>query len=63
MLEWIGRGLRKGIVTTRYPARPEPAPDGFRGAVEAIAAPGASRELEAICPTGAIRVEDGEVSV
>ena len=63
MLEWIGRGLRKGIVTTRYPARPEPAPDGFRGAVEAIAAPGAPKELEAICPTAAIRVEDSEVSV
>jgi Ni,Fe-hydrogenase III small subunit/ferredoxin len=57
MLEWIARGLRKGIVTTGYPRRPEPAPAGFCGQVEVIEYGGASPELEAVCPTGAIRVD------
>ena len=59
MLEWIARGLRKGIVTTRYPRRPEPAPPGFHGRVEVLAAADADPGLEAVCPTGAIRVEGG----
>ena len=59
MLEWIARGLHKGIVTTGYPRRPEPAPDGFRGRVELLERGGASSDLEAVCPTGAIRVDAG----
>jgi len=31
MLSWIRKGLATGIVTTRYPARPEPMPPNFRG--------------------------------
>jgi formate hydrogenlyase subunit 6/NADH:ubiquinone oxidoreductase subunit I len=30
-LPWVRRGLRTGIVTTRYPAVPEPPVEGFRG--------------------------------
>lgn len=63
MLEWIPRGLGKGIVTTAYPRHPEAAPDGFRGAVEVIRAEDAGPELADVCPTGAILVERGEVSV
>ena len=63
MLEWIARGLRKGVVTTRYPHRPEPAPDGFRGAIDVIATQGADEQLADLCPTGAIQVRDGEVAV
>jgi Ni,Fe-hydrogenase III small subunit/ferredoxin len=64
MLEWIARGLRTRIVTTRYPSQPERAPDGFRGRVEVLDARGGRRELEAICPTGAIAVaDDGRVSL
>ena len=59
MLEWIARGLRKGIVTTGYPLRPEPAPGGFRGRVEIVEPGAAPPELEAVCPTGAIRVAAG----
>jgi Ni,Fe-hydrogenase III small subunit len=63
MLEWIGRGLGQGIVTTRYPRRPEPAPDGYRGAVEVIVSQGAEPELADLCPTGAIRVVQNEASI
>jgi Ni,Fe-hydrogenase III small subunit/ferredoxin len=63
MLEWVLRGLRTGIVTTAYPSRPEPAPPGFRGRVEVTDARGADEALEAVCPTGAVRVADGEVSL
>jgi Ni,Fe-hydrogenase III small subunit/ferredoxin len=63
MLEWIPRGLRIGRVTTAYPRAPETAPDGFRGQVEVILSDGADHELEAVCPTAAIRVRDRRVSV
>jgi Ni,Fe-hydrogenase III small subunit/ferredoxin len=59
MLEWIARGLHKGIVTTGYPRRSEPAPDGFRGRVEVVERGAAPPDLEAVCPTGAIRVDAG----
>jgi Ni,Fe-hydrogenase III small subunit/ferredoxin len=63
MLEWIPRGLRKGIVTTRYPrGAPDPMP-GFRGRVEVIDTEGAPDGLAAVCPTGAIGVTSGAVSL
>ena len=34
MLGWIRKGLETGIVTTRYPARPEAMPSNFRGKLE-----------------------------
>ena len=61
-MPWIPRGLRDGIVTTRYPRRPDDYGPGFRGAItveegrHADPEPGA---LEAICPTGAISVSEG----
>ncbi|HTS72969.1 MAG TPA: ferredoxin [Gaiellaceae bacterium] len=62
MLAWLFRGLRHGVVTTRYPRRPEAPPPGFRGRVVASAAGGP--ELEELCPTGAIRVaDDGRVVI
>jgi formate hydrogenlyase subunit 6/NADH:ubiquinone oxidoreductase subunit I len=30
-LSWLWRGLRTGVVTTRYPDRPEAMPVGWRG--------------------------------
>jgi formate hydrogenlyase subunit 6/NADH:ubiquinone oxidoreductase subunit I len=30
-LAWLVKGLRTGIVTTRYPAAPEPQPESWRG--------------------------------
>jgi Ni,Fe-hydrogenase III small subunit/ferredoxin len=58
-LAWIPRGLRSGRVTTRYPARPEPPPDGYRGPVELLDPAGAPAEVILVCPTGAIGLEPG----
>ena len=69
MTLWFVRGLRRGVVTTRYPARPEesarflPAPPAFipRALSRAIAG-----RLAATCPSGALHVaqeEDGDVLV
>lgn len=63
MLEWILRGLGKGIVTTRYPRRPETPPPGFRGRVELLRGEDATPVLEALCPTRAIAVHDGRVAL
>jgi len=99
---WALRGLRDGIVTTRWPRRPDPYADSWRGPVivtphgpvpvhpglpahpemsgaggattspdisgngRAVAASGPA-SIEALCPTGAIEVNDwpraGEVTV
>jgi Ni,Fe-hydrogenase III small subunit/ferredoxin len=63
MLEWITRGLAKGRVTTRYPARPEAPPAGFAGQVEVLDGEGAASEFAALCPSGAIAVEGGRVTL
>ncbi len=65
MTLWFIRGLRRGVVTTRYPARPDgsarflPAPPAFRP--EALTRQTADR-LAGICPSGALR-RDGAVLV
>jgi Ni,Fe-hydrogenase III small subunit/ferredoxin len=63
MLEWITRGLHKGITTTRYPRREEVPPPGFRARVALIDADGADPTLPEVCPTSAIHVKDGRVSL
>lgn len=62
---WFARGLRRGIVTTRYPARPDssaadlPTPPAFRaGAIDARLAD----RLALVCPSRALR-RDGAVLV
>jgi formate hydrogenlyase subunit 6/NADH:ubiquinone oxidoreductase subunit I len=61
MTLWFIRGLRRGVVTTRYPARPEPSarflptPPAFRA--RALTRENASR-LAATCPGGALRLDD-----
>ena len=57
MPQWFIRGLRRGVVTTRYPARPEPSardlplPPAFRaGALSRRAADA----LVEICPSRAL---------
>jgi ferredoxin-like protein FixX len=55
MTLWFIRGIRRGVVTTRYPARPDasarflPTPPAFR--------PQALTRVTA-CPTGALRLDD-----
>ncbi len=58
MLEWLLRGLRQGRVTTRYPAGPEPPPAEFQGRVAVLDPSGGDDRLSAVCPTGAIHVDD-----
>ncbi len=63
-MAWVARGLRNGVVTSRYPRRADPYADGFRGAVT-VAEPvtPAGGDLAAICPTGAIGADDVEITV
>jgi Ni,Fe-hydrogenase III small subunit/ferredoxin len=63
MLEWIWRGLRAGRVTTRYPARPEPAVARVRSRIEVVSDGGPDPGLAAVCPTGAIAVDGSRVDV
>jgi len=58
MIEWVARGLRTGIVTSRYPRRPEEPPRGFRGRIDVLRPEHGDAALTGICPTGAIAVDD-----
>jgi len=68
-LPWTVRGLRNGVVTTRYPRHTDPYFADFgamvevrRGpeAAEAMAAVGSQAALDEICPTGALlALDDG----
>jgi Ni,Fe-hydrogenase III small subunit/ferredoxin len=63
---WVLRGLRDGIVTTRYPRRADGYGPGFRGTIEVVPAtatdtespprPLAADEAAILCPTKAIGV-------
>ena len=63
-MPWIPRGLREGIVTSRYPRRPDGYGDGFSGTlvVRSVATPAGNLDaaVEA-CPTAAITREDERV--
>ena len=61
MLGWIWQGIRTGIVTTRYPRRPEAQPQGVANRLvvdPARCLPAEQGECAAVCPTGAIQVSD-----
>lgn len=61
-MPWIPRGWRDGIVTSRYPRRPDGYGEQFRGNVSIRPVVHANRRLiEAAesCPTDAIEVEGG----
>jgi Ni,Fe-hydrogenase III small subunit/ferredoxin len=70
MSVWALRGLREGVVTTRWPRRPDDYAEAWRGPATvrpaAGAAPGADpsgradadASVERLCPTGAIRLTD-----
>jgi len=61
MTLWFLRGLRRGVVTTRYPARPDesarhlPTPPAFRP--QALTRRVAD-DLVGLCPSGALRRDD-----
>ena len=57
MLQILRRSFRTGIVTTRYPDEPEPAPDTYRGQV--MLTPGrcgGTGDCARACPSRAIHV-------
>ena len=68
-MAWVLRGLRDGVVTSRYPRRPDDYGDRYKAAVSVVTAPerpstgrdadGQDGELASLCPTGAIEVEGG----
>ena len=70
-MPWVFRGLRDGVLTTRYPKRPDPYADEFRGAVTVVDPHAGGHvediangtdDVERLCPTGAItRDESGQV--
>lgn len=66
-MPWVPRGLRDGVVTTRYPRRLDGYGPNFRGAVRVLEAPsspirpsspiGELDDPSGLCPTGAISTE------
>lgn len=59
MLDWIIRGLRTRIVTTRYPARADAAASPARSRLVVdpeLCRPAEHDECAAVCPTAAITV-------
>jgi Ni,Fe-hydrogenase III small subunit/ferredoxin len=54
---WALRGLRDGVVTTRWPKRPDEYADTWRGPVT-VTRDADARDVAALCPTGAIDVTD-----
>jgi Ni,Fe-hydrogenase III small subunit/ferredoxin len=59
---WVLRGLRDGVLTTRWPARPDPYAAAGRGpATVADAQPSDGAQLSSLCPTGAISHSAGRV--
>jgi Ni,Fe-hydrogenase III small subunit/ferredoxin len=57
---WVLRGLRDGVVTTRWPKKPDGYADEWRGpAIVRDAEPADVDGLAELCPTGAISVAGG----
>jgi len=59
-MPWVLRGLRNGIVTSRYPRRPDPHAEVFPASVQPVANAPAD---ETLCPTRAIHSRVGVLRV
>jgi Ni,Fe-hydrogenase III small subunit/ferredoxin len=65
-MPWIPRGLRQGIVTSRYPRRPDGYGPGFRGTIVVLHGHADGLAVDAAaeaCPTDAITVVDGHAEL
>ncbi len=63
-MPWVLRGLRNGVLTTRYPAQAESYDPGFHGSVRVSPVDVASVSGgELACPTHAIAVTDAEITL
>ena len=61
---WALRGLRNGIVTTKYPDRPDSYADAFPAAVHPLVFGPSPEPIDnTLCPTRAIDDSDGVVRV
>jgi Ni,Fe-hydrogenase III small subunit/ferredoxin len=58
---WALRGLRDGVVTTRWPAKADPYAAAVRGPATVVAPADADDRLDRLCPTGAISSADAAV--
>lgn len=58
---WVLRGLRDGVVTTRYPRRRDSYADQFPAAIQVTDTPSTVEPLQlaAVCPTDAIHTTTG----
>ncbi len=60
MSPWVLRGLREGVVTTRWPARPDAYADDWRAPATVLGPrPARAADLPSLCPTGAISSPSG----
>ncbi len=55
---WVLRGLREGVVTTRWPRQADEYADAWCGPVAVRPGAAAPPDVAARCPTGAIQVAD-----
>lgn len=70
-MPWVFRGLRNGVVTSKWPRRPDAYFDEFPAAVEVIGNDEASRGAasamvhgpDTLCPTGAISIQQRSVQL
>lgn len=65
-MAWIPRGIRDGIVTSRYPREVDGYGPEFRGSIEVSRSSATTSELvdaSLACPTGAISIRDGEAAL
>jgi Ni,Fe-hydrogenase III small subunit/ferredoxin len=52
---WVLRGLRNGVVTTRWPAKPDDEAQRLRGPAQVLdPSPAEAQDLPELCPSGAI---------
>ena len=59
-MPWATRGLRNGVLTTRYPRRGDDYGPGWRGGVDVLTPDPRPPVPASICPTGAISTADKE---
>jgi Ni,Fe-hydrogenase III small subunit len=61
---WVLRGLRHGVLTTRWPARPDEYARSSRGPAAILPGPVADAEnLSSLCPAGAVSGSGADVSL
>lgn len=55
---WALRGIRDGVVTTRWPKRPDEYADAWRGPVIVAGESPVPEDVAGLCPTGAIEAAE-----